>query len=258
MTGLEARNISVELSGRKILHDVSLSIPEGKVSVIIGPNGCGKSTLLRSFAHIIHPTSGDILLDGENLKKVAPRTRAQRVGFLPQSPQTPEGIRVRSLVTRGRTPHQGRFGILSKADHKAVDHAIKLVGLEDFEDRRVDRLSGGQRQRAWIALTLAQETSILLLDEPTTYLDPPHQVEVMRLARRLNDELGLTIMMVLHDITLASLYADHVIGMRDGRLRFSTTPENRLDAHQIETLFEMDVHALQHPSSNRLVIVPRT
>ncbi|WP_421879717.1 ABC transporter ATP-binding protein [Pacificispira sp.] len=256
MKGLEARNLSVALAGRAILQNVDLTIPEGGVTAIIGPNGCGKSTLLRTFAHILRPSSGTVLLDGRDIAQVPPRDRARRIGFLPQSPQTPEGIRVRSLVTRGRTPHQGRFGLLSRGDHAAVDRAIALVGLQDLADRRVDRLSGGQRQRAWIALTLAQETSILLLDEPTTYLDPPHQVEVLRLARQLNADLGITVVMVLHDITLASLYADCVIGMKNGHPEFATRPGEPLQADQIRNLFEMDVHVLAHPTSDRAVIVP--
>ena len=256
MRGLEAQGLTVELSGRAILNQMHLTIPEGAVTAIIGPNGCGKSTLLRSFAHIIRPTHGKILLDGTDLWQVPARKRALRIGFLPQTPQTPEGIRVRSLVTRGRTPHQGRFGIVSKADRKAVDRAIALVGLKDLEARRVDRLSGGQRQRAWIALTLAQETSILLLDEPTTYLDPPHQVEILRLVRRLNRETGLTVVMVLHDITLASLYADQIIGMRVGQPAFFTEPGERLNPDLIRKLFDMEVHALDHPSFDCSVIVP--
>ncbi|MDF1791222.1 MAG: ABC transporter ATP-binding protein [Thalassobaculaceae bacterium] len=257
MTGLEASGLRVELAGRAVLHGIDLAIADGGVTAIIGPNGCGKSTLLRTFARIVRPTEGGVTLDGRDLWDIDARTRARRLGFLPQAPQTPEGIRVRALVTRGRTPHQGRFGLLSKADHAAVDRAIERVGLTAFEHRRVDRLSGGQRQRAWIALALAQETSILLLDEPTTYLDPPHQVDVLRLVRRLNRETGITVVMVLHDITLASLYADRVIGMRDGRLAFATEPGERLAPDQIETLFDMQVHALDHPTADRSIIVPR-
>ena len=255
---LEAQGLTVELAGRTILDQVHLTVPEGAVTAVIGPNGCGKSTLLRSFAHIIRPTGGKIILDGTELWRVPARQRALRIGFLPQSPQTPEGIRVRSLITRGRTPHQGRFGIVSKADRKAVDRAIELVGLKDLETRRVDRLSGGQRQRVWIALTLAQETSVLLLDEPTTYLDPPHQIDILRLVRRLNRETGLTVVMVLHDITLASLYADRIIGMRAGRPVFFTDPGERLSPDLIRGLFDMEVHALDHPDCDCSVIVPMT
>ncbi len=256
MKGLEAQGLTIDLAGRSVLRGIDLAVPEGKIAAIIGPNGCGKSTLLRACARIIRPNGGRILLDGEDLQQVPPRIRARRIAFLPQSPQTPEGIRVRSLVTRGRTPHQGHFGLLTKADHAAVDRAISLVGLKALENRRVDRLSGGQRQRVWIALTLAQETSILLLDEPTTYLDPPHQIEVLRLVRRLNQETGLTVVMVLHDINLASLYADSVIGMRDGHMLFSTQPGEPLTPDLIRDLFEMEVHALKHPTAEGSVIVP--
>lgn len=258
MRGLEVNGLTVELAGRRVIHGIDLVIPEGGVSAIIGPNGCGKSTLLRALARIVRPTQGRILLDGRDLRHVDPRTRARRIGLLPQSPRTPEAIRVRSLVTRGRTPHQGRFGLLGRADRDAIDRAIALVGLESLEDRRVDRLSGGQRQRAWIALTLAQETSILLLDEPTTFLDPPHQVEVLRLVRRLNAEAGITVVMVLHDITLASLYADRVIGMKEGRVAFFSEPGERLTPQSIQDLFGMEVHAVEHPNEDRSIIVPGT
>lgn len=258
MKGLMARALTVELAGRTILKNVSLELHDGSITAIIGPNGCGKSTLLRSFAGIVKPKSGSVFLDGRAIERVAPKIRARRVGFLPQSPQTPEGIRVRSLVTRGRTPHQGRFGILSQADHAAVDRAISLVGLDSLENRRVDRLSGGQRQRVWIAMAIAQQTSILLLDEPTTYLDPPHQVEILQLVRRLNKETGMTIVMVLHDITLASLYADRLIGLKDGHPIFATQVGERLRAESIEELFNMRVHAIDHPTADRSIIVPRT
>ncbi|MEM6546975.1 MAG: ABC transporter ATP-binding protein [Pseudomonadota bacterium] len=257
MRGLSAEGLSVQLASRPVLRDVDLTLPEGAVTAIIGPNGCGKSTLLRSLARIVRPSAGRVLLDGEDLWRVEAQARARRIGFLPQMPQTPEGIRVRALVTRGRTPHQGRFGLLSRLDHAAVDQALSMVGLDALSERRVDRLSGGQRQRAWIALTLAQETGILLLDEPTTFLDPPHQVEILRLVRRLQAEIGRTVVMVLHDINLASLFADRVVGMRDGRVVFSTGPGAPLTARQIDDLFGMTVVPVEHQGARRPVFLPK-
>ncbi|MEM9011733.1 MAG: ABC transporter ATP-binding protein [Pseudomonadota bacterium] len=257
MSGLWAEDLSVSLNGRLVLDRIELEIAEGMVSAVIGPNGSGKSTLLRSLARIVRPSGGMVRLDGQDLWTLPSRTRAQRIGFLPQAPVAPEGIRVRALVSRGRTPHQGRFGLLTRADHAAVEAAMAEVGLTPLAQRRVDRLSGGQRQRAWIALTLAQQTPILLLDEPTTFLDPPHQVEILRLLRRLNAETGRTIVMVLHDVILASLFADRVIGLREGRLAFVTEPGAALRADQVEELFGMGMHALPHPTADRPVLVPR-
>jgi len=256
--GIETHGLTVDLAGRPVLRGIDLKLAESEVTAIIGPNGCGKSTLLRACAGIIRPSGGRVTLDGEDLQRVPAKTRARRIGFLPQSPETPEGIRVRTLVARGRTPHQGPFGIMTRADQAAVDRAIDWVGLDEIAGRRVDRLSGGQRQRAWIALTLAQDSGILLLDEPTTYLDPPHQVEMLKLVRRLNGETGRTVAMVLHDITLAALFADRIVGVRDGRVLFQTGPGERLDPDRIRQLFDMEVHAVDHPTADRSIIVPVT
>ena len=256
MTGLTAEGLRVSLAKREILKGVDIAIAPGEVTAVIGPNGCGKSTLLRALGRIVRPSAGQVRLDGEDLWRLDPRACARRVGFLPQTPETPEGLRVGPLVERGRTPHLGPLKPTSPADRAAVARAIEMTGLQGLEGRRVDRLSGGQRQRAWIALTLAQDTEILLLDEPTTFLDPPYQIEILRLVRRLNAETGRTIAMVLHDINLAIRYADRIIGVRDGRIEFATSPGETITAEMVEALFAMRVRLVPDPEGAAPIVVP--
>lgn len=260
MTALSVHDLSVELARRPILTGVDLSFEAGGVTAIVGPNGCGKSTLLRSLAGIVRPASGEVRLNGHTLNDLSPRDTARAIAFLPQSPKTPEGIRVRGLVERGRTPWLGPFRAPSAKDRTAVDEAIARTALGDLAARRVDRLSGGQRQRAWIALTLAQGTPILLLDEPTTFLDLPHQVEILRLVRDLatgtGTSTGRTVIMVLHDINLAAQFADRIVGLRGGLIRFDGAPEDVLTAEAIRDLFGMEVRVVPDPASDRCVIVP--
>lgn len=231
--------LEVRLSNRTILNGVSARIASGKVTSIIGPNGCGKSTLLRSMARILQPQSGAIRFDGVDIWQSEPAEHARKVAFLSQSPIAPDGLRVRALVERGRTPHLGPFRPFSTADHDAVQRAMEMTGLLELADRRVDRLSGGQRQRAWIAMSLAQDTPVLLLDEPTTYLDLPHQIEVMRLARQLNQQMGITVVMVLHDINLAASHSDEIIAMRAGRILRQGPPEKVVGADLLFELFDI-------------------
>ncbi|WOI57982.1 ABC transporter ATP-binding protein [Palleronia sp. LCG004] len=253
MTRLTAMDLHVTLSGRRILEGVDLDVEPGTITAIIGPNGCGKSTLLRSLARIVRPVRGAVTLDGTPLWQRPARDVARRIAFLPQSPQTPEGIRVRALVERGRTPWMGPFRAPSPEDAGAVDAAIAATGLDDLATRRVDRLSGGQRQRAWIALALAQGTPILLLDEPTTFLDLPHQVEILRLARRLNAQTGRTIVMVLHDINLAAQFADRLVALKGGRVLFDGPPAEIVTEARIGALFDMDLRVVADEGTIPLV-----
>lgn len=244
MTGFRLERLSVTLSGRDILFDVSDEIKSRAVTSIIGPNGSGKSTLLRVLARLVRPSAGRVLWAGQDAWRLAPKSYAQQVAFLSQNPIAPEGIRVRALVERGRTPYLGPFRPLSEADRHAVNQAMHSTGLSDLAERRVDRLSGGQRQRVWIALALAQQTPALLLDEPTSFLDLPHQAEVMRLVRALNRDTGQTIVMVLHDINLAAAYSDTIIALRGGRIVRSGAPEEVITAQVLEEVFDasLSVH----------------
>ena len=235
MIELAVEHLDVTLSRRRILKGLSASVQPGGVTTIIGPNGCGKSTLLRCLARIVRPDAGRVTLDGEDAWSVAPRGYARKVAFMSQRPSVPEGLHVRGLVERGRTPYLGAFRPFGPNDRAAVDGALAACGLDGLAGRRVDRLSGGQRQRAWLAM--AQSTPVLLLDEPTSFLDLPHQIEVMRLVRRLNETQRITVVMVLHDINLAASYSDMVIAMRDGQLVTSGAPSEVIRADVLETLF---------------------
>lgn len=256
MAGLTTDGLHVRLAGRPILRGVDLTLAPGEITAIIGPNGGGKSTLLRSLARIVRPVQGEVRLDGQSLWQQDPAACARRIAFLPQSPQAPEGLRVRALVERGRTPWLGPFRPLTAADGAAVDDAIALTGLTDLQTRRLDRLSGGQRQRAWIALAIAQATPILLLDEPTTFLDLPHQIEVLRLVRRLNRERGLTVAMVLHDLNQASLHADRIVAMRDGRVLFEGPAAQAVTPASVRSLFGIAVRVVGGAEGGAPVIVP--
>ncbi len=203
---------------RAVVDGLSCDVPDGQVTVIVGANACGKSTLLRGLARLLRPSSGTVLLDGKAIGTLPSKQVARILGLLPQNPVTPEGVTVVDLVGRGRHPHQGAFRRWSAEDEQAVAEALELTDTLDLADRLVDELSGGQRQRVWIAMALAQQTDLLLLDEPTTYLDVAHQVEVLDLLADLNETRGTTIVMVLHDLNLAARYADHLIAMCEGQI----------------------------------------
>ncbi|MBB1243719.1 ABC transporter ATP-binding protein [Streptomyces durbertensis] len=215
---LRAERLSLAYGDRTVVHDLDLEIEDGTVTAVIGPNGCGKSTLLRSFGRLMKPLSGRVLLDGEPVHTMPTKRVAERVGLLPQSPVAPEGLSVADLVARGRHPHQTWYRRWSSDDEEAVARALRSTGTYELAERTLDELSGGQRQRAWIAMALAQETEILLLDEPTNHLDLAHQVEVLDLVRELHRDTGRTVVLVLHDLSLAARYADHLVAMKDGRV----------------------------------------
>lgn len=253
---LEAKNIQVGYNEKIVLENLSVMLPDGKISVIIGANACGKSTLLKTFARLLHPKRGEILLDGKNIHKENTKALAKVVGLLPQSPIAPEGIRVSDLVARGRFPHQGFMSSLSETDYKAIQDALEMMNIVDLADRSIEELSGGQRQRVWIAMALAQQTDILFLDEPTTFLDITYQVEILDLLKELNEIHGTTIVMVLHDINLSARYADHIIALRKGSLVAEGKPNDIINERLIKKVFDLDCTVINDPISNTPLIVP--
>lgn len=254
--GLEARNLSVAYGARTILDGLTLALPANRFTAILGPNGCGKSTLLRSFARLIRPRAGQVLLDGEDLLAMPARTAARRLGLLPQSPIAPEGITVEALVARGRAPWRGLLSGWSKADESARQRAMEATGVATLAARPLAELSGGQRQRVWIALALAQETPHLLLDEPTTWLDLPHQVEVLALLQRLNRAEGRSIVAVLHDLNLAARYADHLVLLSPQGLIAQGTPETVLTPANMQAAFGMSTLIERDPVAGTPMVIP--
>ncbi len=253
---LSIEGLSVRYGEPDVLRDLDLDIPAGKVTVIVGANACGKSTLLRSMSRLVSPHRGQVLLDGTSIHRMASRELAQQLGLLPQSPLAPEGITVADLVSRGRTPHKGLFSRWTRADDEAVEYALSATKTEDLAERPVDELSGGQRQRVWIAMALAQKTDILLLDEPITFLDIHHQIEVLDLLADLNHAKGTMIVMVLHDLNLAARYADHLVAMVAGRIHAAGRPEDVLTRDTIRTVFGVDSRVVTDPTSGKPLMLP--
>ncbi len=253
---LGAREAKLAYGDRTIVDGIDVAIPDGRITVIVGPNGCGKSTLLRALARLMTPRGGSVFLDGRDIHKLPTREVARRLGLLPQAPISPEGIVVADLVARGRSPHQGPFQQWSRADEAAVERALAATEMLDLADQRVDELSGGQRQRVWIAMALAQETSLLLLDEPTTFLDLRHQLDVLNLLRRLNREEGRTLVLVLHDLNLACRYADYIIAMRDGRIVAEGAPADVITAGVMAAVFGLDCTVIPDPAAGTPLVIP--
>lgn len=253
---LSARDVSVGYGYGAIVKGVSHDFAPGCITSIIGPNGCGKSTFLRVLSRHLRPMGGQVTLNGTTLTEYAGKQLARRVGMLPQSPIAPDGIAVADLVGRGRTPHQGFLGRWSKADYEAVASALQATGVAELAERPVDELSGGQRQRVWIAMALAQQTDILLLDEPTTYLDLKHQVEVLDLLTDLNRERGTTIIMVLHDLNLAARYSDYLLAMRDGTIRAAGTAPEVMDAGTLRAVFDLESEVIDDPVTGMPAVMP--
>ncbi len=254
---LSARSLSLAYGDRTVIDALDLDIPPGRITAIIGANGCGKSTLLRALARLLTPSSGTVTLDDTPLRSRSSKEIARVLGLLPQSPIAPEGITVSDLVGRGRHPHQGLLARWSEHDYAVVADALEATGTADLADRSVDELSGGQRQRVWIAMALAQETDVLLLDEPTTFLDVAHQVEVLDLLTDLNRDRGTTIVMVLHDMNLAARYADHVFALRDGRVVADGRPGEVMDSALIRDVFDLDCEVIVDPVSGTPLVLPR-
>ncbi|UAK31627.1 ABC transporter ATP-binding protein [Nocardia asteroides] len=253
---LGAEGVTLGYGDRVIVDGLSLAIAPGVVTTVIGPNGCGKSTLLRSLGRLLRPRHGRVLLDGKAISTMKTKDVARIVGMLPQSPVAPEGLTVADLVARGRHPHQSWFRQWSDTDESEVTTALEQTGIADLADRALDELSGGQRQRAWISMALAQGTDILLLDEPTTYLDLAHSIEVLDLVDRLHADLGRTVVMVLHDLNLAIRYSDQLVVMHDGRVVATGAPGEVVSVELLREVFELDATVLEDPVSGRPMIVP--
>jgi iron complex transport system ATP-binding protein len=253
---LQADAVTLGYGDRTVASDLTLALPDGRVTVIVGANACGKSTLLRALARLIRPAQGRVVLDGRDIHTIATKQLARTLGLLPQSPLAPEGIAVGDLVARGRHPYQGMLSRWTADDEAAVAAALDATDIADLADRSVDELSGGQRQRVWIAMALAQQTDILLLDEPTTFLDLSHQVDVLDLLADLNKSRGTTIAMVLHDLNLAARYADHLIAMQAGRILAEGAPRDVVTAELVRDVFGMEARVIDDPVSGTPLVVP--
>lgn len=253
---LSAEAVTLAYGDRTVIDGLDLTLAQGRITAIVGSNGCGKSTLLRSFARLLSPTAGQIVLDGKSVHTRPSKEVARILGLLPQSPIAPEGIAVADLVGRGRHPHQRALSRWSAHDYEVVADALEVTGITELADRNVDELSGGQRQRVWIAMALAQETDILLLDEPTTFLDVAHQVEVLDLLTDLCVTRGTTIVMVLHDLNLAARYADELVAMKDGRVHAVGAPQEVVTADLVQEVFGLANQITIDPVSGKPMVTP--
>lgn len=256
MAGLEAKGLTLSYGDQYIFEKLNLSVPVGKTTVLIGSNGCGKSTLLRSMARLLKPQGGIVELGGEDIAKLSTKEVAKKLAILPQGPTAPEGLTVLQLVKQGRYPYQSWLQQWSKEDEQSVKAALQATGMTEYAERPVDSLSGGQRQRAWIAMTLAQHTDIILLDEPTTYLDMAHQIEVLDLLYELNVREKRTIVMVLHDINLACRYADHIVAIRDGSVYAEGKPDEIIDSALIRAVFHLECNIMCDPLYGSPMCIP--
>ncbi|MEL5306372.1 ABC transporter ATP-binding protein [Serratia nevei] len=254
---LHASHLKLGYDNKIIADDLSVAIPDGAFTVIVGPNACGKSTLLRALCRLLKPSAGEVMLDGKNISSFATKALARELGLLPQTSIAPDSITVADLVSRGRYPHQSLLKQWTQADKQAVEAAMAATNVGQLADRSVDELSGGQRQRVWVAMALAQQTPLLLLDEPTTYLDIAHQIELLDLFRQLNREHGQTLIAVLHDLNHACRYADHIIAMRDGKIVAEGKPAEIITAELVERVFGMPCMIIDDPLSHTPLVIPR-
>jgi len=248
--------LSLGYGSSVIVDQVTTSLPAGRITAIVGPNGCGKSTLLRGLARLLPPQHGRVHLDGTELTTMPPRTLARTLGLLPQQPIAPDGITVADLVGRGRHPHQRWFRQWSADDEQAVAAAMAATGVDQLAESPIDELSGGQRQRVWIALALAQDPDVMLLDEPTTFLDLAHQIDVLDLLASLNRRLGRTIVLVLHDLNMASRYAHHLVAMREGRLVTSGPPSEVVTPEVVRDVFGVEATVITDPVAGTPLVLP--
>jgi iron complex transport system ATP-binding protein len=253
---LAAERVTLAYDDTVVVRDLDLELTDGSLTAIVGPNGCGKSTLLRALGRLMRPASGQVLLDGRAIARTPTREVARVLGLLPQVPTAPEGLTVADLVGRGRHPHQSWLRQWSGDDEAVVAEALAWTDLTDLAGRPVDELSGGQRQRAWISMALAQGTDLLLLDEPTTYLDLSHQIDVLELVRRLNTERGRTVVVVLHDLNLAARYAQRLVAMRNGEIVASGTPAEVLTERLLADVFDLEARVVPDPVTGTPMVVP--
>jgi iron complex transport system ATP-binding protein len=253
---LETKNITLSYNKTNIINNLSLNIQEGTITTLIGSNGCGKSTVLKAISRNMKPKDGNIYLDNKSIFLVDTKILAKKMAILPQSPKLPDDFTTRDLVSFGRYPHLNWTGKLSKEDIDIVDWAIKITKTAAFENRQVTTLSGGERQRAWIAMALAQRPKILLLDEPTTYLDISHQFEVLELIKHLNKEMGITIIMVLHDLNQAARYSDNIIVLKDGTIYKKGTPKEIITQEVLSEVFNINVKILHDEYNNCPYFIP--
>ena len=253
---LSTQSLTLAYEEQRVIEELTMHVPQGRVTSVVGPNGCGKSTLLRSMARLMKPCGGAVYLDGDAISNLPTREVARRLGILPQDPQAPEGLTVRELAAQGRYPHQSFLRQWSKDDEVAVARAMEITGVLELADRPLDTLSGGQRQRAWISMALAQQTDTLLLDEPTTFLDMAHQLEVLKLLDRLNREEGRTILMVLHDLNNASRYSHHMVALCRGQVFTSGSPHEVMTAGVLREVFGVEADIVHDPRSGIPLCIP--
>lgn len=253
---LEAKQLTLAYDRATIIRNLNLGIPAGKTTVLVGANGCGKSTLLRGLAKLLKPKSGTVYLDGKDISRLKAKTVAKKLGMLPQSPTAPEGLTVRDLVAMGRYPYQSWMQQWSTEDGKKVAEALEITTMTELADRALDSLSGGQRQRAWIAMVLAQDTDILLLDEPTTFLDLSHQVDLLDLLDELQETKKKTIVMILHDLNLSCRYADYLVAVQQGKVYATGTPEQVMTEETVRDVFNLECRVVSDPLSDTPMCIP--
>ncbi len=253
---LNTKELSIGYAETTIVNGLNLSIPTGKITALVGANGSGKSTILKTMARIMKPKSGTVMLDGKSIHQFSTKEVARQLAILPQNPTAPDGLTVSELVSYGRYPHQKGFGTMTDEDRRIIASAISVTGMEPFHDRPIDRLSGGQRQRAWIAMALAQQTEILFLDEPTTFLDMAHQLEVLQLLQKLNEEEGRTIIMVVHDLNHASRYAQHMVAIKSGNVVSEGSPVEVMTPDVLRKVFGIEADIVPDPRTGVPLCLP--
>ncbi|MFC5467406.1 ABC transporter ATP-binding protein [Cohnella suwonensis] len=256
MSRLNTNQLSLAYGSRQIVQGLNLQVPDGMITALVGSNGSGKSTILKSMARILTPTGGGVYLDGKLIHRQPTKEVAKQLAILPQNPSAPEGLTVRELVAFGRYPHQKGFGNLTAEDRRMIDWALEATGMSAFADRSVDHLSGGQRQRGWIAMALAQGTEVLLLDEPTTFLDMAHQMEVMNLLEKLNKEQQRTIVMVVHDLNHAARFSQHLVALKAGTVLYEGPPEEVMTCDMLREVFNIDADIIPDPRTGAPLCLP--
>lgn len=253
---IQAKQLAAGYDGKNVFQGLDLSIPQGKITTLIGANGSGKSTILKTLCRIISPDSGGVYLDGEAIHKSPTRLVAQKLALLPQGAQIPSGITVKDLVEFGRFPYRSSLGGLNAKDREIIQWALASTGMTAFSHRQIDHLSGGQQQRAWIAMALAQKTDLLFLDEPTTYLDISHQLDILYLLRKLNQENGVTIVMILHDLNHAIMFSDYLVAIKDGELYSCGNSSQVITPKTLREVFDVEAAVIRHPVLNTPICLP--